>query len=230
MSEHPILFLSHSGVDTQTAYELKRRLLASPDAKAAGPEIWLDKDNLAPGRGWQEQLEKVITTGSTAFAVIVGINWVDREIRVALSRATSEKNYPFIPVFVSQDSLSTLPPFASQFHGVHDPIKNEEELSKLLRIMLGGLADQDGTGKRRPVKLTDSLFVGLRAMTEADADLFPGIVLQFRRGTTGRAGAAGERYRGPPRRHPFGGCMSWWCSGRCLRITLAKGQKHLLID
>jgi hypothetical protein len=54
MSEHPVLFLSHSGVDTQTAYELKRRLLASLDAKEAGLEIWLDKYDLAPGKGWQE--------------------------------------------------------------------------------------------------------------------------------------------------------------------------------
>ena len=80
MSGHPVLFLSHSGTDTETAHELKRRLLASPDARAAGLEIWLDKDDLAPGKGWQEQLEQVITTGSTAFAVIIGtkgvINWV----------------------------------------------------------------------------------------------------------------------------------------------------------
>jgi TIR domain len=177
MAEHPVLFLSHSGVDTQTARELKRRLLASPDAKAAGLEVWLDKDDLAPGKGWQEQLERVITTGSTAFAVIIGtngvVNWVDREVRVALSRATSEKSFPFIPVFMSHDSLPSLPPFASQFHAVHNPINNETELAKLLRTVLGGPEDQNGTGKRQ-TKLTDSPFVGLRAMTGADADLFFG--------------------------------------------------------
>lgn len=53
MPEHPILFLSNSGLDTETASELKRRLLASPDAKAAGLEIWFDKDDLLPGQGWQ---------------------------------------------------------------------------------------------------------------------------------------------------------------------------------
>jgi hypothetical protein len=178
MSAHPILFLSHSGVDTQTAYELKRRLLASPNAREAGLEVWLDKDDLAPGTGWQEQLEQVLTKCSTAFAVIVGtkgiVNWVDREVRVALSRATSERSYPFIPVFASQDSLSSLPPFASQFHAVHDPIQNETELAKLLRTVLGSPEDQDGAGRRRQVKLTDSPFVGLRAMTEADSDLFFG--------------------------------------------------------
>src|SRR4051812_43364036 len=105
MSEHPVLFLSHSGTDTETARELKRRLLASPEAQAAGLEIWFDKDDLLPGQGWQEQLEKIIQTHSTAFAVIVGtkgvVNWVDREVRVALSRATEGKNYLFIPVFAS---------------------------------------------------------------------------------------------------------------------------------
>jgi TIR domain len=179
MAEHPVLFLSHSGVDTQTAHELKRRLLASPDAKAAGLEVWLDKDDLAPGKGWQGELEQVITAKSTAFAVIIGtkgvVNWVDREVRIALSRATDDKTYPFIPVFMSHDSLSSLPPFASQFHGVHNPINNETELGKLLRTVLGdGPGDQDGIGKPRSVRLTGSPFVGLRAMTEADSDRFFG--------------------------------------------------------
>ena len=62
MPKSPVLFLSHAGLDTETARELKRRLLASPEAKAAGLEIWFDKDDLLAGRGWQEQLEKVIAT------------------------------------------------------------------------------------------------------------------------------------------------------------------------
>jgi TIR domain/Novel STAND NTPase 1 len=179
MPARPVLFLSHSGLDTETARQLKRRLLASPEAKAAGLEIWFDKDDLVPGQGWQEQLEKVIETRSTAFAVIVGtkgvVNWVDREVRVALSRATEEKNYPFIPVLASANLSSSLPPFARQFQGVHDPIKNEIELGKLLQTVLcSGPGDRDRAGSRRPVRLTDSPFVGLRAMTEADADLFFG--------------------------------------------------------
>jgi hypothetical protein len=179
MSGNPVLFLSHSGVDTPTAHELKRRLLASPDAIAAGLKVWLDKDDLAPGRGWQEQLEQVIATGSTAFAVIVGtngvVNWVDREVRVALSRATEEKDYPFIPVLASKIPASSLPPFARQFHGVDDPLKNEVALAKLLQAVLGGgTAASDAAGKRKSAKLVASPFVGLRAMTEADADLFFG--------------------------------------------------------
>jgi TIR domain len=52
----PCLFLSHSGADTDAARELKRRLLDSPDARAAGLRVWLDKDDLAAGLGWQAQL------------------------------------------------------------------------------------------------------------------------------------------------------------------------------
>lgn len=53
----PCLFLSHSGSDTDAARELKRRLLNSPDARAAGLRVWLDKDDLVAGLGWQTQLE-----------------------------------------------------------------------------------------------------------------------------------------------------------------------------
>jgi hypothetical protein len=187
MPGRPVLFLSHSGVDGQTVQELKRRLLASPDARAAGLEVWLDKDDLTAGRGWQEELEQVITARSTAFAVVVGtkgvVNWVDREVRVALARATRDRAYPFIPVFLDVSALtlslqdassSSLPPFARQFHGVWDPLNNEKELGKLLRAVLGGAAGEDGAGRPRPVRLTGAPFVGLRAMTEADAGLFFG--------------------------------------------------------
>ena len=57
----PCLFLSHSGADTDAARQLKRRLLDSPDARAARLTIWLDKDDLGAGIGWQAQIEKQST-------------------------------------------------------------------------------------------------------------------------------------------------------------------------
>jgi TIR domain len=97
-SATPCLFLSHSGADTDAARELKRRLLDSPDARAAGLTIYLDKDDLGAGIGWQAQIEKAIIEKATAFAVHIGskgvVNWVDSEVRLALSRAIGAADYP----------------------------------------------------------------------------------------------------------------------------------------
>ncbi len=102
----PCLFLSHSGADTEAAQELKRRILTSPAARDASLEVWFDKDDLLPGKEWQNQLEEVLTKKATAFAVYVGskgvINWVEREVRLALSRATGRSDFPFIPVLASE--------------------------------------------------------------------------------------------------------------------------------
>jgi hypothetical protein len=167
------LFLSHSGADTEAARELKRRLLDSADARAAGLRVWLDKDDLAAGIGWQAQLEKAISEEATAFAVHVGakgiVNWVESEVRLALSRAVSSPDYPFIPI-LSKESLGpdiALPPFARRYQGVRDPLNNVEEFAKLLRAVL----------RRSPAEkiiILDSPFVGLKAMMEANADQFFG--------------------------------------------------------
>jgi len=100
-SATPCLFLSHSGPDTDAARELKRRLLDSPDARAARLTIWLDKDDLGAGIGWQAQIEKAINEKTTAFAVHLGakgvLNWVDSEVRLGLSRAAGRCGLPLHP-------------------------------------------------------------------------------------------------------------------------------------
>jgi WD40 repeat protein len=168
----PCLFLSHSGADIDVARELKRRLLNSSDGRAAGLRVWLDKDDLVAGVGWQAQLEKVISQEATAFSVHVGangvVNWVESEVRLALSRAQSEPNYSFIPILSKECSGSeALPPFARRYQGVHDPLNDPEEFAKLLHAVL-----RRSSGPK-PIVL-ESPFVGLKAMTEADADRFFG--------------------------------------------------------
>src|SRR5258708_17546243 len=168
----PCLFLSHSGADTDAARESKRRLRDSADARAAGLGVWLDKDDLAVGLGWQAQLEKAINEEATAFAVHIGakgvVNWVESEVRLGLSRATGAPDYHFIPILAKECSGSTaLPPFARQYQGVHDPLNDSEQFAKLLRAVL-----RRSSGEKTVV--LDSPFVGLKAMTEADADRFFG--------------------------------------------------------
>lgn len=52
----PLVFLSHSGADTEAARELKRFLEPSPDARAAGLSVWHDKDALRPGTPYAAQI------------------------------------------------------------------------------------------------------------------------------------------------------------------------------
>lgn len=168
------LFLSHSGADTEAARELKRRILESPTARDAGLMVWFDKDDLFAGGGWQAQIEVAITRQATAFAVYVGsngvMNWVEREVRLGLARATGDGAIPFIPVLAQaapSAAVAALPPFAQQHQGVIDPLGNPAELAKLIDAVL---ARAPGA----PPRLTDEPFVGLRAMTEKESDRFFG--------------------------------------------------------
>jgi hypothetical protein len=100
----PLLFLSHAGVDSDTALRLVEQIEATPAACDHGLKVWIDKRDLRAGRDWQRQLEDAIQTRSTAFAVLLGqkgvINWVDREVRLGLTRAVGNGavRYPFIPI------------------------------------------------------------------------------------------------------------------------------------
>jgi len=170
----PFIFLSHSGADTEAARELKRLLLASPDAKKAGLKVWFDKDDLTPGTPWSAQLAHAIQSEATAFLVYVGssgvMNWVDAEVELAVSRTTTGKPKPllFIPVLAAEGrGADALPPFAKRYQGVHDPLGNSDELAKLLKAVL------DLDSKTTPI-LIDEPFVGLRAMREEEADRFFG--------------------------------------------------------
>ena len=98
VDRNPLLFLSHSGADTEAALRLAERTGNAPIAKENGLKVWIDKRStsrlgLQAGTLWQQQLEEVISDRSTAFAVYLGargvVNWVEAEVRLALSRATS---------------------------------------------------------------------------------------------------------------------------------------------
>ena len=90
MPDERLLFLSHSGIDTEDARELKRRIESSPSARRLGLKVWFDKDDLDAGKSWQRQLEQAIQERCTAFAVYVGskgvMNWVESEVSLGLAR------------------------------------------------------------------------------------------------------------------------------------------------
>jgi hypothetical protein len=116
----PILFLSHSGSDTEAARAPKRRIEDTRAAKEAGLKVWFDKDDLKAGKSWQKQLAETIEKEADAFAVFLGakgvINWVEAEVEVAVSRATTSSKFPFIPIIAKEsEGSNALPAFARRF-------------------------------------------------------------------------------------------------------------------
>ena len=159
----PALFLSHSGVDTDAAWALKRRIL---QAAPHGVAVWFDKEDLEAGRPWQRQIEEAIAQ-STSFAVYVGsrgvVNWVEAEVRLALERAISEPDYRFIPILAAAaPGPQSLPGFARQFQMV-----SEAQFDKLLAAVLG-------TGNAPGAETEVEPFFGLRAIDESRSHLFFG--------------------------------------------------------
>jgi hypothetical protein len=120
---HRVLFLSHAGVDAEAALKLADLIEGTPEASEHGLKVWVDKRDLEAGSGWQQQLEQAIEDRSSAFAVYLGatgiINWVDSEVRLALSRARGPEKYPFIPIISARaEGSGALPGFARQYQGV----------------------------------------------------------------------------------------------------------------
>ena len=70
-----LLFMSHAGTDTERAVKLAAAIEASPEARAAGLKVWVDKrpdgpHRLHAGTPWQDQLEAAIATHSTSFGLL----------------------------------------------------------------------------------------------------------------------------------------------------------------
>ena len=167
----PFVFLSHSGADTEAARELKRRLYERPRRQGGRPQGLVRQGRPEAGGQWQPQIEQAIEKDATAFVVYVGsrgvINWVDMEVRAALSRAATDKDFLFIPVLAPEIGANALPPFARLYQGIADPLGKGDGLEKLLKAVLKAEWDKS-------IRLIDEPFVGLRSMREEEADRFFG--------------------------------------------------------
>ena len=90
------VFLSHNSKDKPTVRQLAQAL------QKRGLQVWLDEEQLVPGRPWQEALEEIIQTTRTA-AVLVGKDglgpWEIPEMRACLSEFVNRR-LPVIPVLL----------------------------------------------------------------------------------------------------------------------------------
>lgn len=78
------VFVSHNSKDKPSVRELAQRL------RDRGIRVWIDEDQLIPGRNWQPLLEHGIEQSATG-AVLVGKDgsgpWEDEEMQVLLDEA-----------------------------------------------------------------------------------------------------------------------------------------------
>lgn len=90
------VFLSHNSKDKPAVVELGEAL------QARGLRVWLDQWELVPGRPWQEAIEEVIETVTSA-AVLIGKDgigpWEEPEMRACLDQCVARR-MPVIPVLL----------------------------------------------------------------------------------------------------------------------------------
>lgn len=108
-AEGPV-FLSHNGMDKPVVRQLTAAL------KARGVAVWLDEEQLIPGRPWQDGLEEAIAQASSA-AVVFGPNglgpWEIPEMRACLDQLVT-RGMPVIPVLLpGVPTVPALPLFLS---------------------------------------------------------------------------------------------------------------------
>jgi hypothetical protein len=106
-----LVFLSHSGVDTQAAKNLAGLL------RHGGVDVWLDVERIKPGDVWMDQLDAALVSARHLIVYIgpSGVrNWVGREVRVALDRSTQDPSFRLIPVLGPGADTEALPPFLKQ--------------------------------------------------------------------------------------------------------------------
>jgi hypothetical protein len=96
MSESFDVFLSYNSKDKLTARQLAK------DLQERGLQVWLDEEQLVPGRRWQEALEEIIQTADTA-AVLIGTDglgpWEKSEMRAFVLESV-RRDLSVIPVFL----------------------------------------------------------------------------------------------------------------------------------
>lgn len=118
------VFLSHNSCDKPAVRQLARQL------KELGLTVWLDEEQLVPGRPWQSALEDVVRTAKST-AVLVGKDgigpWQNVEMRSCLSEFV-DRQLPVIPVLLpGTPSKPELPMFLRAFTWVdlRDGFKRE---------------------------------------------------------------------------------------------------------
>ncbi len=139
------VFLAHHGADKPFVREINKKL------KQRGLKTWIDDEQIAPGRSFQQEIQQAIPLVKTA-AIIIGKDgigrWQDWEIRAFFSQLV-EENKTVIPVLLpGVDKVPENLPLLKELKWVN--FNNIEEKDSL-ELLIWGI-----TGERPPQELKDS--------------------------------------------------------------------------
>lgn len=111
MNDSYDVFLSYNSQDIAIVRELAQAL------QSRNLRVWLDEDELVPGRSCQEALEKIIQTTKAA-AVLIGASgigpWQNQEMRAIINEFITRK-LPVLTVFLPNAPNASLPLFLKDF-------------------------------------------------------------------------------------------------------------------
>jgi ubiquinone/menaquinone biosynthesis C-methylase UbiE len=96
MANPPLVFLSHNSSDKPMVRELAKAI------RDRGIRVWIDEEDLIPGKSWQKGLEQIIQQADSA-AVLVGAAglgpWEEPELEACLTQFV-RRRMPVIPVLL----------------------------------------------------------------------------------------------------------------------------------
>jgi WD40 repeat protein len=164
------VFFSYAGSDAPATEPLVRAL------RAAGLEVFRDRDTLVPGQFWPERLERAL---SMADAVIVCLGptglgpWQKRETALALDRQSRDDGFPVIPLLLPG---ADDPPLGflrlSTWVDLRDEPDDRQALAALLRAVRREPPSDDRNGADPRTAVCP--YRGLEAFREEDAAFFCG--------------------------------------------------------
>ena len=102
MSKEDYVFISYSRHDSQIADRLTR------DLRRKNLEVWVDVENIGPGKDWQAELEIGLKNAKAVILLLsnaaLSSTWVTHEVNILLNRGKL-----VIPIVVDDFDTSALP-------------------------------------------------------------------------------------------------------------------------
>ncbi|NMF65674.1 hypothetical protein DP115_24130 [Brasilonema octagenarum UFV-OR1] len=147
-SEEFDVFLAHNSADKPEVRAIAHQL------KERGIKIWLDEEQIPPGRSFQDEIQKVIPLVKSA-VIFIGLKglgkWQTMEVR-SLTRMCVEKHIPLIPVLLP--GVSQFPEklvFLKEYIRV-DFSKSTDD-AQALKNLVWGITGSQSSAQQKPTEL-----------------------------------------------------------------------------